>query len=73
MKYYRFIDAVDKFWPEVAADHIHHCGFHGLIVLFARHLLDQVRAQVRRHDDNGIAEIHGSTLTVGEATVFQYL
>src|SRR5690606_40831658 len=58
-----FVDAVDELGAEVSAQHVHHLGL-GLLVFFAggatglQPTLDDVRAQVRGGDDDGIGEIH---------------
>ena len=38
-----------------------------------RHVLDDVTAQVRGHDDDGVAEVDGATLAVGQASVVEQL
>ena len=54
------------------AHHAHHRGFHG-VVMPSPPFLDRVRAQVGRHDDDRVAEIHRAALAVGQATVIQHL
>ncbi len=57
------VDAVEELGAEVSAQHVHHLEL-GLLVFLAggvtglQPTLDDVRAQVRGGDDDGIGEIH---------------
>ena len=73
MEYADVIDAVDELRPEVLLHHFHDGGLHLRVVAFARELLDDVRTQVRRHDDHGVAEVDGAALAVGETPVVEHL
>ncbi|KAG0751077.1 hypothetical protein G6F24_014663 [Rhizopus arrhizus] len=72
------VDAVEELGAEVSAQHVHHLGL-GLLVFLAggatglQPTLDDVRAQVRGGDDDGIGEIHHPALAVGEPPVVEYL
>ena len=72
------VDAVDELGAEVSAQHVHHLGL-GLLVFLAggatglQPTLDDVRAQVRGGDDDGIGEIHHPALAVGEPPVVEHL
>ena len=67
------VDAIDEFRPEVLLHDLHHGGLHLVVVRLARELLDDVRAQIRGHDDHGVAEIDRAALAVGQATVVEDL
>src|ERR1700680_4166524 len=51
------VDAVDELGPEVLLHGLHHGSFHARVVAFPGHFLDRLRAQVRGHDDDRVAEI----------------
>ncbi len=56
--------------------HAHHRRLHlrvGLRTVVGAHVLDLVRAQVRGHHDDGVAEVHGAALAVGQAAIVQHL
>src|SRR5690606_7509720 len=73
MEYHYFVAPVDQFRAELGGDDIHHRGLHAVVFVFTRHGLDHFGPHVGGHDDHGVLEVHGTALTVGEATVFQYL
>ena len=50
-----------------------HRRLHLLVIRLARHLLDDLRAEVRGHDDDRVAEIDGATLPVRQAAVVEHL
>ncbi|MNQ62342.1 hypothetical protein D3C85_766840 [compost metagenome] len=67
------VDAVQELGPEVGADLFHDQGTHGLDIL-ALGLVGQIlAAQVGGHDDQGVLEVDGAALPVGQATVVQHL
>ncbi len=73
-----FVDPVDEFRPEMSAKHLHEVGLlPGLVELFGPALLevalDDVGPEVRRGDDDGIAEIHHAPLAVGQPAVIEDL
>src|SRR5205823_9062571 len=51
------VDAVDELGPEALLHDLHHRALHLRVVLLARVLLDDLRAEVGRHDDHGVAEV----------------
>jgi len=54
--------------------HVHQLVLQPLVVLAAaRGLLDEVGADVRRHDDDGVAEVDRAALAVGEPPVVEHL
>ena len=66
------VDPVQELGAEVQLDLVPH-HFLDRFVGFAHHALDMLRTQVRGHDDDRIAEIHGTTLTVRQPAVIQNL
>ena len=69
------VDAVEELGPEVPAQLGHDALARvGLDLAVGRHALEQVlRADVRRHDDDGVAEVDRATLRVGEPAVVEHL
>ena len=67
------VDAVDELGPEVLLHDLHHRLLHLRVVRLAGHLLDHLRAEVRGHDDHGVAEVDGAALAVGQAAVVEHL
>ncbi len=67
------VDAVDELGAEVLLHDLQHRLLHLRVVRLARQLLDHVRAEVRGHDDDGVAEVDGAALTVGQAAVVENL
>ena len=59
--------------PEMLADDLHDLGLHALVVLRARQLLDPLAAEVRGHDDHGVAEVDRAALAVRQAAVVEHL
>jgi len=72
VEHHHLVDAVDELGAEVLAHDFHHRGLHPCVVLLAGELLDELRAQVRGHDDHGVAEVHRAALAVGEAAVVEH-
>ena len=68
-----FIQPVEEFGPEGAPDHLHHlfADFARIVAFFLGR--QDIAAQVRGHDDQGVAEIHRAALAVGQAAVVQHL
>ena len=46
MEYHHVVNAVDELRPEMPANDLHHGRLHGIVVLFARHLLDHLATEV---------------------------
>ncbi len=68
------IDAVEEFGAEVIAQEIADLGFDFPIGVFLPgEVLDGLRADVAGHDDDGVFEIDGAALAVGEAAVVEDL
>ena len=72
MENHRLIDTIDKLWPEVLGNGAHDLAFHIVIVIIC-HILNDVRTQVRGHDDHGITEINRAALTVSKPSIIQHL
>ena len=66
------VDPIDELRAEVLPYFGHHRLFDddGLLSL---HALNLVRAQVRRHHDYGVLEVHSASLAVGHATIIEHL
>jgi hypothetical protein len=58
---------------EVLAHDLHHGRLHACVVGLSRELLDHVRAEVRGHDHDRVAEVHGAPLPVRETAVVEHL
>ena len=67
------VNAIDELGTEVLPYDGHDRVFHCIVVFLTRQLLDQLRAQVRRHDDNRISQVDRSTLTIRQPTVVEHL
>src|SRR5690606_15222017 len=68
----RFVDPVQEFRPEACAEGFHHL-MPDLLVTSLAEPDDVLRADVRRHDDDRVLEVHGTPLTVRHAPVVQDL
>jgi hypothetical protein len=69
------VDAVQELGPEVAVQCAHHllgCFFE---ILFRAHAsaLQERRADVRGHDEDGVLEIDHAAFAIGEAAVVHHL
>ena len=73
VEHHHLVHAVDELGTEVLAHDLHHFGLHLRVVRLAGQLLDALRAEVRRHDDHGVAEVHRPALAVREAAVVEHL
>ncbi len=73
MEHDHVVDAIDELGPEMLADDFHDLRLHLLVVRSTRELLDTLAAQVRRHDDDRVAEVHGAALAVREPAVVEHL
>ena len=74
VEYHDFINAVDEFRAEILLHFLHHRDLDRVVrrahIGQAR---DFVRAEVRGHDDHGIAKIDRAPLTIGHTAIVQYL
>src|SRR4051812_15303628 len=66
------IDPVEKLGTEVLAERARDLGFDDRAV-FTRVLEDVGAADVRRHDDDGVPEIDGAALRIGESPIVENL
>ena len=80
VEHHDIVDAVEELGTEVALERFHHLVLHPLVTdrfVVAGEAdigLAQIRrAEVRRHDQDRVAEVHCATLAVREATFFQDL
>src|SRR5487761_1821582 len=62
------VDAVEKLGAEVFSQHGDHRVTHSFEVL-AVHLLDQWATEIRRHDQNRVAEVDGPALAVRQTSI----
>ena len=77
----RVVDAVEELGPEVLLELVGDLGLHPLVVRQGvgaggeaeGGLGDVPRAEVGRHDDDGVLEVDHPTLGVGEAAVLEHL
>lgn len=67
------VDSVDELWREMAADRSHHqilsLRFHSAFP----HIAEIGSAKVARHDNDGVPEVHHSTLTVRKPPIIKDL
>ncbi len=71
-----FVDAIQKLGPEMMAQCVEDTLLHPFILISAdlsSIFENQMAADVRRHDDDRVLEVHDSPLTIGEPSVVQYL
>ena len=74
------VDAVQELRSDGLLQHVHHFVlgfFHQQVVVIVRQLLklalDVRTAQVGCHDDDGVLEVHRTSLVVGQSSAVQYL
>src|SRR5579885_650743 len=67
------VDAVDELRPEALLHDLHHGALHARVILLAGVLLDHLRAEVGSHDDDRVAEVHGTALAVRQPPIIQHL
>ena len=72
MEHDDLVDAVDEFGTERRLDLGHHRELDHSVVV-AGHLLDHLRAEVRRHHDHGVLEVDRTSLPVGHTAVVEHL
>src|SRR3546814_6683160 len=65
------VQAVEELRPEGAPHHLHHLLAHGGTVLPLRLAREDLGAEVGGQDDEGVAEVDGAALAVGQAAVVQ--
>src|SRR3984957_13932760 len=73
MKEDDFVDAVEELGPEMAAHDAYHFLLDRLRVFAFPKINEILRAEVRGHDDEHIAEIDRATLTVREPSIVEHL
>src|SRR3546814_21099126 len=78
VKQYRHVDTSDELGSEVLTDHRHHRFLDRCVItacgrILAHHLLDHVATQVRGHHNHRVAEIDGTSLTIGQAAIVEHL
>ena len=66
------VDAVQELGPEVLPQRLEHLLAHRARTA-PRAVRDGLAADVRRHDDDGVLEVDGATLAVGQAAVVEDL
>src|ERR1700674_750450 len=66
------VDSVEKLGAEVFSQHGDHGVTHSFEVL-ADHLLDQWATEIRRHDQNRVAEVDGPALAVRQTSIVEDL
>ena len=76
VEHYDFIDPIQKFRSEFVPQGIQHISLHTLIrlgIITAPIAQDQLAADVRGHDDNGVLKVNRSSMTVGQPPIVQNL
>src|SRR5699024_10954502 len=70
----RLVDAVQELRAEMLLEQVLHCRLDfPFLRTAAAQFLDLSGADVARHRDDGVLEVHGATLAVSEAAVVEYL
>mmetsp|Transcript_2996 Transcript_2996/g.6454 ORF Transcript_2996/g.6454 Transcript_2996/m.6454 type:complete len:218 (-) Transcript_2996:337-990(-) len=70
----KFIQPVEEFRAESVAHGVHHARLHRLVLRRVHRLLeDQIRADIRRQDDDCVGEVDGAALRIGDSAVVQHL
>src|SRR5210317_751758 len=69
----KVVNPVYKFGAEMTADDIHDCVLHRVIVFLTGQFLNELRTEIRRHHDHGVAEVHGAALPICQATIVKDL
>ena len=75
LEQYNFIHSIEELRPEMDPQFAHHFAPHllGDFAIFAR-IFDQMRtADVRRHDDDGVLEIHRAAVTISKPPIVENL
>ena len=72
MEHDYLIDPIDEFRTEVGLDLAHHRELDNLVIV-AGHLLDHLAAEVRRHHDHRVLEVHSASLAICHAAIVKYL
>ena len=72
MKHHRLVDPVQELGTEVLL-HLDPHGVADRLAALAGHLHDLVRAEVRRHHDDGVLEVDRAALPVGQAAIVEHL
>ena len=57
----------------MGSHYLHHSRFHILVIIFSRHFLNQMRAEVRGHYHYRVSKIHRPALPVCEPAIFEHL
>src|SRR5699024_10429990 len=68
---HRFINAVDEFRTEVLSELAQYRRTHFLVII--GEILDELRADIRGHNDNGISKINGASFGVCKTSIIQNL
>ena len=74
------VDAVEEFRTDGLLEHLHHlcaCLVENLLAVvvvdFLHLTLDILAAQVGRHDNDGVLEVHRAPLVVGQPAIVEHL
>ena len=67
------VQPVEEFGAEMPAHHIHHLWLDIRDLLVVVHIGEILAAEVRREDDQRIAEVHHTPLPVGQPPVVEHL
>ena len=66
------VDAIEKLWTEMLAQRVRNLFLDCFPILGAM-LEDEHAADVRRHDDHGVSEIHRAPLRIRKSSVVENL
>ena len=67
------VDSINELWREMAADRSHHQLLGLRFHLTFAHIAEVSRTKVTRHNNDSVAEVNDSTLTVRKSPVVQNL
>ena len=67
------INAVEKFRTEIRPNHCHDLLTHRADIFILTQIHQIFRTQVRRHDDQRVAEVDGTALPIGQTAIIKHL
>ena len=67
------VDSVEQFGPELGFERLADSAAQFVLVLLAGELGDPLAADVAGHDDDGVLEVDGAAVPVGEASFVEDL
>ena len=69
---HNIVDAVEEFWAEVTAQYLEHFIVQHRQVITGK-VHNHLRANIARHDDNGVTKVDRPALAISQTAVVQHL